>query len=95
MIYIMRQVVQAFQVGSSTVMTLPKELGIVPGQKLQIAKVKRGVLVMPRKKSKMTDEKAARIVEKLAGGLNLKKHFTPKEMNRVLDEEYESVLPRR
>lgn len=91
----MRQIVQAFQVGSSTVMTLPKELGIIPGQKLQITKMKRGVLVEPKKKSKMTREEAARIVHRLAGGLKLKYHPTPEEMNEELDRRYEDVLPRR
>ncbi len=39
----MTDIVSAFQLGSSTVVTLPKKLGIKPGQKLEIKKTKKGV----------------------------------------------------
>jgi bifunctional DNA-binding transcriptional regulator/antitoxin component of YhaV-PrlF toxin-antitoxin module len=39
----MSQTVQTFQLGTSTVVTLPKKLGIKPGQKLEIKKTKDGV----------------------------------------------------
>lgn len=39
----MSQTVQAFQLGTSTVVTLPKKLGIKPGQKLEIKKTKNGL----------------------------------------------------
>ncbi len=39
----MTQTVQTFQLGTSTVVTLPKKLGIKPGQKLEIKKTKNGL----------------------------------------------------
>lgn len=39
----MTQIVQTFRLGTSTVVTLPKKLGIKPGQKLEIKKTKGGV----------------------------------------------------
>lgn len=48
----MTQVVSTFQLGSSTVVTLPKSLGIKPGTKLEIKKSKNGAtLKMEKKKS--------------------------------------------
>lgn len=91
----MQQVVKAFQLGNSTVITLPKELGIVPGQRLEVKKM-RGNIVLKAKK--LREEEVRKLVDSLAGGLNLKKHLTPEEINKVLDEEYEDhkiVLPRR
>lgn len=46
----MTQVVQAFQLGSSTVVTLPKKLGIKPGQKLEVKKSKNGLTLKLNKK---------------------------------------------
>lgn len=44
--------VTAFQLGSSTVITIPKSMGIRPGQKLQIKKSKNGLeLKLEKKKS--------------------------------------------
>lgn len=39
----MSQIVQTFQLGTSTVVTLPKKLGIKPGQKLEVKKTKAGI----------------------------------------------------
>lgn len=39
----MSQIVQTFQLGTSTVVTLPKKLGIKPGQKLEIKKTRNGL----------------------------------------------------
>ncbi len=38
----MADFVSAFQLGSSTVITLPKKLGIKPGQKLEIKSIQNG-----------------------------------------------------
>lgn len=51
----MTQVVQAFQLGSSTVVTLPKKLGIKPGQKLEIKKTKNGLNLKLGKKENLAD----------------------------------------
>lgn len=46
----MSQTVQTFQLGTSTVVTLPKKLGIKPGQKLEIKKTRQGVSLKLGKK---------------------------------------------
>lgn len=87
--------VQTFQLGSSTVVTLPKKLGIQSGQRLKIKKTGQNIVL---KKAKMTHEDIHKLVERLSGGLNLKKHLTPEEINRALDEEYDDhkiMLPGR
>jgi len=38
----MAQIVSAFQLGSSTVVTIPKSMGIKPGQKFEVRKSKNG-----------------------------------------------------
>lgn len=82
--------VQTFQLGSSTVVTLPKELGIRPGQKMKVRKDKKRIVLQERD---MTKAEAKRLVESLAGGLELKKDLTPEEMNEELDRRYEEMLP--
>jgi len=89
----MLQTVQAFQLGSSTVITLPKKLGILPGQKLKIRKSKDKIILKAQKK--MTAEEIAKLVKSLSGGLNLKKDLTPEEINKELDRRYEDMLPGR
>lgn len=89
----MSQFVHAFQLGSSTVVTLPKKLGIRPGQRLKIRKSKDKIILKQAKK--MTDEEISKLVKSLSGGLNLKKDLTPKEINIELDRRYEDMLPGR
>lgn len=86
----MSQVVQAFQLGSSTVVTLPKSLGIKPGEKFRVEKSDQRITL---KKEKMTDEEISKLVKSLSGGLNLKKDLTPEEINQELDRRYEDMLP--
>lgn len=49
MIY-MAEYVSTFQLGSSTVVTLPKKLGIKPGTKMEIKKSKNGATLKLEKK---------------------------------------------
>ncbi len=51
----MTDVVSAFQLGSSTVITLPKKLGIKPGQKLGIKKSKNGANLILDKRESLLD----------------------------------------
>ena len=88
----MTYTVQTFQLGSSTVVTLPKKLGIKPGEKFQIEKSGRNVTL---KQKKMTQDEVHKLVESLSGGLDLKYHPTPEELNKALDKRYEEMLPRR
>lgn len=92
MIYMIKDEVTAFQLGSSTVITLPKSLGIKPGQKLKYKKDKNKVVFQKKHLSRV--EEVRRFVESLAGGLNLKEDLTPEEMNEELDRRYEEMLPR-
>lgn len=89
----MEMMVQTFQLGSSTVVTLPKKLGIKPGQRLKMRKSKDKIILKTFKK--MTDEEVERLVRSLSGGLNLKKDLTPDEINIELDRRYEDMLPGR
>lgn len=86
----MKDEVTAFQLGSSIVVTLPKKLGIKPGQKLKVEQTGREIIL---KKEKMTKEEIAKMVRKLAGGLRLKPDLTPEEINEELDRRYEEMLP--
>lgn len=87
----MKDEVTAFQLGSSTVITLPKQLGIRPGSKLKIQKI-REKIVLKRKKG-TREEEIRKLVRSLAGGLRLKPGLTPEEMNEELDRRYEEMLP--
>jgi len=86
----MSQTVQAFQLGSSTVVTVPKGLGIKPGQKLKVEKSGQKLVYKPQK---MDKDEIHKLVEKLAGGARLKKDLTPEEINEELDRRYEEMLP--
>lgn len=86
----MEMMVQTFQLGSSTVVTLPKKLGIQSGQRLKIKKTGQNIVL---KKTQMTKEDIYKLVERLAGGLNLKQHLTPQELNEELNRRYEDMLP--
>lgn len=88
----MIQTVTAFQLGTSTVVTLPKKLGIRPGQSLKVSRFKDKIVLKPEKK--MTNEEISKLVKRLSGGLNLKKNLTPEEINKELDRRYEDMLPR-
>lgn len=86
------QTVQAFQLGSSTVVTIPKHMGVQPGQKLRVKRSGKKIIL---KEEKMTKEEIIKLVRKLAGGLRLKPDLTPQEINEELDRRYEEMLPRR
>lgn len=90
----MEQLVQTFTLGRSTVVTLPKSIGVKPGTKMKVRKRGEEIVLKPAKK-----EDAATIVRRLAGGMDFKKVFgknlTPDELNKLFDEQYKNVLPRR
>lgn len=88
----MNQTVQVFQLGSSTVVTLPKALGMKPGQKLRVEKSGKKIVLKPEK---MDKDAIFKLVDRLAGGLKLKKDLTPEQMNKELDRRYEDMLPGR
>lgn len=51
----MSNVVSVFQLGSSTVVTLPKELGIKPGQKLEVKKNKNVLIFKLNKRETLLE----------------------------------------
>lgn len=83
------QTVQAFQLGSSTVVTLPKELGIKPGQKFSVKKTSKQITL---KEEQLSKEEIHKLVEKLAGGLKLKKDLTPAQLRKLFETSYEKKL---
>lgn len=85
----MERAVQTFTLGKSTVVTIPKSLGVIPGAKMTIKKRGKDLVLKPV--GKPTD--ASSIVNRLAGGLRLKHHPTPEEINELLDKRYEEMLP--
>lgn len=82
----MADVVSVFQLGSSTVVTLPKKLGFKPGQKLKIRKFKKEVILEAEEVS------PADKILKLAGGMDFKKAFgkspSPEELDKIYEESY-------
>ena len=86
----MSQTVQAFQLGTSTVVTLPKKLGIKPGQKLKVEKSGQKIVF---KKEQMTEHEIRKLLDSLKTDLHLKKDLTPEEINEELDRRYEEMLP--
>ncbi|MBI2039587.1 hypothetical protein HYT18_00765 [Candidatus Microgenomates bacterium] len=51
----MSNIVSVFQLGSSTVVTLPKKLGFKPGQKLEVKKSKNGATLKLEKKKTLLE----------------------------------------
>lgn len=51
----MTEYVSTFQLGSSTVVTLPKKLGIKPGTKMEIKRSKNGAILKLGKKESLAD----------------------------------------
>lgn len=86
----MKDEVTAFQLGYSTVITLPKELGIKPGQKLKIKKGRKQLIL---KEKKMTAVKTRKLLNSLRVNLHLKRDVTPEQLNEAYDKSYEEMLP--
>lgn len=78
--------VTVFQLGSGTVITLPKDFGLRPGQKLRVRKEKRRIIMVEKKLD------AEEIARRHSGKLKLKYDPTPEEFNKALDERYEKML---
>jgi hypothetical protein len=89
----MDYIATTFNLGTSTVLTIPKKLGLSAGVKTVIKKLKSGFLVKPITSDV---ERNIAIIRKLAGSNKNKFTLTPDEMNRLYDKGvYEKVLPRR
>lgn len=77
-----------FTLGTSTVLTLPKGLGIQAGVKTKIRKVKSGLNIqlktIPAKDKNLALDIA--LIKKLAGSNNNKFLLTPDEMNKMYDK---------
>jgi len=74
-----------FTLGQSTVITMPKRLGINP--KMRIRAKKSGQRVVLEIIDRQTEiEKSVALVKKLAGGHRGKFNFTPDELNRRYEQ---------
>lgn len=71
-----------FTLGSSTVLTLPKPLGVTPGIRAIIKKMRSGFVI---KFAQSKIDRDIALVKKLAGGMKSSSNMTPDEMNRVYD----------
>jgi len=78
-----------FTLGTSTVLTLPKGLGIKSGVKTKIKRVKSGLNIQlktsPEKDGGLAVDLA--LIKKLAGGIKFSSNFTPKQINDIYDKE--------
>lgn len=81
----MTYTVQTFQLGFSTVVTLPKGVGIKPGQKLQIEKEGKKIIL---KEKKLSEEEVKKLVKGLSGHLKLDRHLNADELDRLYEESY-------
>ena len=81
----MTNTVQTFQLGSSTVVTLPKNMGVRPGQKLQITKEGKKIIM---KEEKLSEVEVEKLVKKLSGHLKLNRHLNAEELDRLYEESY-------
>ena len=88
--------VTTFTLGKSTVVTIPKKLGIGSGVKLKLSKKGSAILLEPKSKSKR-DEIAKKIalVKKLAGGIKIPFPYTPDELNKMIDDEYDEIIVKK
>lgn len=94
------QIVTTFKLGKSTVVTLPKSLGIEPGTKMKTRKLRKKIIMEPEKEDLA---KKLALVEKLSGGIKLSKAYkkktgrdlTPEELNRIMESSYENLLSGR
>lgn len=82
----MTYIVQTFQLGSSTVVTLPKGLGIGPGEKLKVEKQRQKIVL---KKRKLAEAEVEKLVKKLSGHLKLERHLNAEELDRLYEKSYE------
>ena len=93
-IYHMTQVIQTFTLGRSVVATMPKSLGIKSGTKFHVQRLRDSIVFRPAKAKNISA-----IIDKIKGGLNLKKTFgkplSPEDINKIIDDQYKNVLPRR
>lgn len=81
----MTYTVQTFQLGSSTVVTLPKGLGIGPGEKLKVEKTGNKIIL---KEKKLSGVEVDKLVNKLSGHLKLERHLNAEELDRLYEESY-------
>lgn len=70
-----------FTLGTSTVITLPSQLGIAEGIKAKIKKIPKGLIIT------LDQADIESVVERLAGGINVSSNLSPRQMNQIYDHE--------
>ena len=77
-----------FRLGRSTVVTLPKGLGIDSGTLITFTPTKNKTVNLKPKKTKVkSDAEVEKLVRSLAGGFKGGKHYTPEEMSKLYDKD--------
>lgn len=81
--------VTTFSLGTSTVLTLPKKLGIPAGVRAEMKKRRSSLLIdfvdIPKGDRQL--ERDLTLIRKLSGGVPVTSRLTPDDMNRVYDED--------
>lgn len=83
--------VTTFSLGTSTVLTLPKKLGIPAGVRAEMKKRRSSLLVdfvdVPKENRQLELERDLTLIRKLSGGVPVTSRLTPDDMNRVYDDD--------
>lgn len=81
--------VTTFSLGTSTVLTLPKKLGIPAGVRAEMKKRRSSLLIdfvdIPKGNRQL--ERDLTLIRKLSGGVPVTSRLTPDDMNRVYDDD--------
>lgn len=81
--------VTTFSLGTSTVLTIPKKLGIPAGVRAEMKKRRSSLLVdfVDVPKGNRLLERDLTLIRKLSGGVPVTSRLTPDDMNRVYDDD--------
>lgn len=78
-----------FSLGTSTVLTLPKKLGIPAGVRAEMKKRRSSLLIdfvdVPKGNRQL--ERDLTLIRKLSGGVPVTSRFAPDDMNRAYDDD--------
>lgn len=81
--------VTTFSLGTSTVLTIPKKLGIPAGVRAEMKKRRSSLLIdfvdIPEGDRQL--ERDLTLIRKLSGGVPVTSRLAPDDMNRVYDED--------
>ena len=76
-----------FTLGTSTVVTLPKKLGIKSGTRVELIKKGNRVEIKSGSGAKSGRSRDIELIKSLAGGISLPFSLTPDEVNKQYDKD--------